>query len=245
MNLISETYLTKVLIFSASITLLAQSSFLFAQPVNVSEEKGFRPTLREAIDAAYQRHQQQLILKANARQVSAQQDRSRSLLPGPPSLDISVKSDQVGSDEGYREYEAGIELPLWRIGQRGTEQQLASISQSLLLQSEASLRLIVAGKVRELMWNASLLKNDEILAEKEKQTAETLEQNVSRRVELGELARTDLLLAQTHTLHKKSALVQAEADLRTALNDYHLITGYTQLPRQRFEQRSEAESLPL
>jgi outer membrane protein TolC len=53
---------------------------------------------------------------------------------------------------------------------------------------------------------------------------------VQRRVELGDLPRADLLLAQSESLQKKSVMIQAEAELMHARKRYISITQMTKSP---------------
>jgi cobalt-zinc-cadmium efflux system outer membrane protein len=53
---------------------------------------------------------------------------------------------------------------------------------------------------------------------------------VQRRVELGDLPRADLLLAQSESLQKRSAVTQAEAELMHARKRYTTITQMTKVP---------------
>jgi outer membrane protein TolC len=53
---------------------------------------------------------------------------------------------------------------------------------------------------------------------------------VQRRVELGDLPRADLLLAQTESLQKRSMVTLAEAELMHARKRYSSITQMTKIP---------------
>jgi outer membrane protein TolC len=200
---------------------------------------GYKPTLEEAVEAAFERQQQRHVLLKRNELAQAMETHARGILPDNPALDLSVKSDQVGSDQGYREYEAGIVFPIWDWGQKNLRRQIAKSTRSSVLQDREVLRLQVAGAVRETVWHAALLNNALNLAQKEWDTAQTLEQNVEKRVRMGELAKTDLLLAKTDSLQKQSAWLQAQADFAAMLNRYRLLTGYQALPRKRFEVTTE------
>ena len=72
----------------------------------------------EAVRASLERHPE-YPLYASRREVGAgYRQQADSLLGGDPEISLLAKSDTLGSDDGYREYEAGLSLPLWLPGQR-------------------------------------------------------------------------------------------------------------------------------
>jgi len=202
------------------------------------------PTLREAIEAAAERHPRQQTLDASAREVDALDARASSLLADSPSVAGLYKTDQIGSGEGYREWEAGVALPLWKPGQRGAERDVANSATLALDQDRRALLLEVAGEVRERVWEAALARNNVEIAKKEWETAMALEKNVRRREELGELPVTDLLLAQDSTLTKRVDQVKAQAEFDNAMQRYASLTGLSRLPRQRGETAVEESTVP-
>lgn len=202
------------------------------------------PKLREAVDAAYARHPQRQALVAHENEVNALSRRASSLIAGPPSLDAIYKTDQLGSDDGFREWEAGVSLPLWKPGQRRAATSVADKAAIVAESRSQSLLLTVAGEVRERMWEAELMQNNLELAKKEWDTAIALEHSVRRRVELGELARTDLLLASDSGLSKRASYLRAQKEFRNALQRYKSYTGMDRLPRQLSEKRAELKTIP-
>ena len=57
-------------------------------------------------------------LAARTAEAEAWEQRGRQWLAAAPSLYFSYLSDRPLDDLGQREYEGGVELPLWRGGQR-------------------------------------------------------------------------------------------------------------------------------
>jgi cobalt-zinc-cadmium efflux system outer membrane protein len=207
-------------------------------------EDGPPPTLQEVVASAYARLPQRQTLDAQAGEVDALTRRSDSLIADSPSLDTGYRTDQVGSQDGYREWEAGMSLPLWKPGQRRAEQELARRAASVVEQQASVLMLAVAGEVRERIWDAERMHNNVELAKKEWDTAVSLERNVQRRVELGELAKMDLLLARDATLSKRAAYLRAQTDLENARRRYVSYTGLSRLPPRQGETRSALTAVP-
>lgn len=193
------------------------------------------PTLNAVIEAALERHPRASVHAAHEQKVEALSQRASSLVAGRPSLDVMYKTDQVGSGDGFREWEAGVTLPLWKPGQRDAETRVANDAALAVGQHERGLRLEVAGEVREQVWDTALMKNNLKLAAEERDAAAALEKSVSRRVELGEIARSDLLLARDSSLGKQAAYLRAEKVYNDAMRRYRTFTGVEHLPRQRGE----------
>jgi len=171
------------------------------------------PTLGEVIDTAMQRHPDRRLSDARQEVSEGYRRQADSWLGGDPALGLSWWSDEFNSDTGYRELEAGVTLPLWLPGQRANRRQLAD---ELLVESEVLDRLLrwrVAGAVLEQFWKLRLAESELSLDRKHLESARTLEKSVARRVEAGELPRSELLMARQETL-KREAMVQ---DARTAL----------------------------
>jgi outer membrane protein TolC len=201
------------------------------------------PTLQEVVESAYSRHPQLQAFDAQSEEASALESRAGSLIAGNPSLEASYKTDQIGSGEGFREWEAGIVMPLWKPGQRDAARQTALSASQVLSHSQRALRLAISGEVRERMWEAALMQNNLELAKKEWDTAAALERGIERRVELGELAKTDLLLARDATLTKRAAYAKAKMEFEKARLSYASFTGIQSLPRRRGEPRSALNTL--
>ncbi len=198
---------------------------------------------KTVLAAALARSPQQQVLRARAEQVNALGRRGDSLLADAPAVNLRYQTDQIGSDGGLREYEAGVELPLWRPGQRHANQVLARSAGKALEQSRAVLMLDVAGRVRDSVWQVALRQNNLALTRAEWQTAQALERDVNKRVQRGEMARADSLLAREESLRKQVVYLQTEAALRHAQDQYRSLTGLTRLPRSRAEVLSTRDSV--
>ncbi len=202
------------------------------------------PTLQQVVASAYTRHPQHQALVARAREAEALERHAGSLIADNPAVGGLYKTDQIGSGDGFREWEAGVYLPLWKPGQRVAVKRVAESADNSLRQERRALTLEVAGAVRERLWETVLMENNQELAEKEWHTAEALAGDVRRRVELGDLATNDLLLARDAVLTKHAAYLRAQMELENARSRYASYTGLTRLPRRRGETRTPMTDLP-
>lgn len=200
-------------------------------------------TLAEVVEATVNRFPQQQVLQARGAEVSAIEEKARSLIAGPPSVYGLYRSDALGSDQGLREFEADLEVPLWRPGERGAAARVGEVQRNGLEQSRAAMGLEVAGQVREAIWEVTFARNELQLAKKEWETALALEKDVEKRAAAGEMAKTDLLLAREETLRKETAHLTAKAEVEHSTIRYRTLTGFEQLPQRAEETRSTVKEI--
>ncbi|MGD2073670.1 MAG: TolC family protein [Gammaproteobacteria bacterium] len=194
------------------------------------------PTLAEAVRAAFARYPEAELVQAIRRQGEAIQQQASSFLAAEPAVMVRHENDAVGDHQGYRQWEGGLEMPLWLPGQRHRRARVADATQG---EADATARLQrwkVAGEVRDLLWSLNIAEAELELARQALQSAKALEQDVARRVSAGELARMDLLLAQKETLAREIDRAEAASRHRTQLLQYQTITGLSEVPVELTEQ---------
>jgi len=84
--------------------------------------------------------------------------------------------------------------------------------------------------LRSVLWEIKIAQQGLRFAQATFQFSEKLHATVKRRVELGDLARTDLLLVQSDRLQKKADLIQAEAETMHARKAYFYLTESEVMP---------------
>lgn len=147
-----------------------------------------------------------------------------------PALSVQHQSDALGSDRGMREWEATVELPLWRYGERQAVRELAAGYESYAGAHESALRLSLAGEVRESLWGLLLAEEQLRLTSQALETAQALEREVVIREQAGDLALKDRLLARDELLAKQDEHLAASVELRHAIERYEFLTGLAQRP---------------
>lgn len=202
-----------------------------------TEEHGHEPlrvdpslSIEDVVETSLAAYPGLAVLDARQGEADAWSRRGRGLLGDQPSVLLRYQSDRWGADTGLDEYEAGVELPLWRWGGRSAVQ---AYSKALASESEAAARALrweVAGIVRTALWDVALAENARGLAEQSLAGAARLVAAVERRYELGDVAARDLLLARSSYLQYQSALIEAEAALADAERTYSAYTGLERRP---------------
>ena len=140
-------------------------------------------------------------------------------------------------------FDTWVEVPLWNLGQRDAEHTVSEKAQASAEMQMFATKLRVAGLVRAALWDMELQKIRYDQAVIETDFYEKLTAKIERRVELGDLPRSDLLLAKTELLQKRSTLITAEAELMHARKRYQTITQTTKVPKTYREKLVELKSV--
>lgn len=135
----------------------------------------------------------------------AQREAADRWTPEPPALEAALKSDRLTGNEGARELEAGVAVPLWLPNERALTQAQADTAQLALQSRLRAAQWRLAGQLREAWWTLQLALLEQQAAAAREDSAARLAQDVARRVAAGELSRADQNQAE-------GALAQAEAE---------------------------------
>jgi outer membrane protein TolC len=202
------------------------------------------PSLADAVAAALERHPDTGLAQARLNLGHAIETRATQLFADGPALNVKYQTDAIGGDNGYREWEGGVELPLWLPGQRSAYHQEA---EQTLVSADALARaqqLEVAGEVRERFWEWALARSLEKEAGLAHDSAKELERDIARRVDAGELPTSDLLLAQKEAVSREDALQQAKNLTRQAEKRFQQYTGLGEMPAVELEDAIDPPVLP-
>lgn len=184
----------------------------------------------EVIAATVAAHPRRYELAALAGMADAWQARGQQWFAATPYGSFGYLSDHIGDDRNQAEYSAGLNLPLWRLGQRDSAKALGNSSVEASTASAAVLRWEVAGLLRTLLWDIAGATNAVELAKESLSVADELVYAVERRQAVGDLAEADVLLARTTRFEKSLALIDSEALLLDAERTYHSLTELERRP---------------
>lgn len=192
-------------------------------------------TLAAVIEATYTRSPRQSVLSAGNSLLEAKEIHANSTLPGAPAVLARHQNDVIGSGRNQMEWEAGLEIPLWLPGQRAAREAVAQEVRSGLEADRKGLKLLLAGQVRDAVWDVAMNANSVALTEARLKTAQALQADVEKRWKAGELAKTDTLLAQNETLQAQTLALRAAAELKHAEHRYWMLTGLKHIPQHTEE----------
>lgn len=184
-----------------------------------------RSGLAQAFDAAWARQPEAQALAARRDAAEAHRRASRAWTPEPAAAEFSTRTDRLTRNEGAREYEAGIAVPLWLPGERGRSAELAEAEAQAVDSRAEAARLRLAAALREQWWHWQRARLDAELAREQRDSAQQIAADVARRVKAGELARADQHQADGALAAAESAVAQADAALAGAALALQASTG--------------------
>lgn len=182
-------------------------------------------TLVAAVEQAWFRHPQAAAVVAREAEAQARAEVAAGITPGPASMSLSNLNDRLNRNRGMQEWEVELAAPLWLPRQKAARMAEAESAAGEVAARRASLRLQIAGEVREAWWAVAGARNARDLAGCRSATARALEADVVRRFKAGDLARVDANLAQNERLAAEAELLETEVALRQAEQTYRGLTG--------------------
>lgn len=209
---------------------IALMAALIAAPPGLAQTGDSPATLRAAVAAAWQRNGLPRLDEARHDEAAARRDAAASWTPEPPALSLTHRSDRLHRDEGRRELELELEVPLWLPGARGAALAVAEAENGAQQAALAKARLALAGEVRETLWSLRLARNAVDAGRRRLADAEALAMDVARRVEAGDLARVDANAAQAAVQLARAELVAAEAAALREQRLFGALTGLADAP---------------
>jgi cobalt-zinc-cadmium efflux system outer membrane protein len=173
-------------------------------------------------------------LEAQFRAISARYATANSITPGSPYVAGYQRNAAAGNLRNYNETELEVGMPVWLPGQRDAYAGTVTTGLFEVEERLALRRLEVAGVLRDAWWSAQRAARDVSVARNRVATARDIGADMTRRVELGDAAQTDALLAKNETLAAETELAQSEGALKVARVNYAGLTGGAQ-PDGRLE----------
>ena len=183
------------------------------------------PTLRQALDAAWEISSQSRSLDNRRSELAAKEKAAGSWIFGEPVAALAQRTDRLNKNDGFRELEAEIELPLWNRGVRAATQADVD-AQRLGFDGQFALsKLKLAGELRALAASAASAQVELDLNKRKLLEANALTQDLMRRVKAGENARVDALQTQVLVQQAQAAMAQAEGQLARLQSHWRSLTG--------------------
>jgi outer membrane protein, heavy metal efflux system len=181
--------------------------------------------MKQALDAAWQASVQARSMDNRRGELNAKERAASGWISGEPVVTIAHRTDLIDKNQGLREYEAEIELPLWTASVRRATLAEVTAQKSGFDDQAALAKLKLAGELRALSANAATAEIEKGLAQRKRLDADALVKDLERRVKAGENARVDLLQAQVLTQQAQVAWVQADSQLVRLHQQWRGLTG--------------------
>ncbi|UDF37842.1 UNVERIFIED_ORG: TolC family protein (plasmid) [Shinella sp. XGS7] len=178
-------------------------------------------TLRQAFEAAWLRQPEAASADLHRQAAQGRKVAAQSWTVEPPSLEVSAKTDRLNRNEGSRELEFGVAVPLWLPGERSRSLALAEAEAGAVDSRTTAAQWRLAGTLRDAWWSLHRARVEVGLARARQDSAAQLARDVARRVTAGELAKADqhqadgaLAAAQAELAASQASQTQAEQALR-------------------------------
>ncbi len=197
------------------------------QGVDVRPKRAFGHQLVRHLDMAVALDAQSRGLVSQSGAVSSRYATANSLTPGSPYFSGSQLNNVSGNLRNFNETEIEVGMPLWLPGQRDAYEATVTTGVHEIDERLALRRLEVAGMLRDAWWNAQRAARDATVARTRVAMAHEIGNDMMRRVELGDAAQSDALLAKNETLAAETELAQAEGAEKVARVHYAALTGGT------------------
>ena len=181
--------------------------------------------LRQAFDAAWARQPEAATLQLRRDAAAAQGRAAQAWTPEAPALELSNRSDRWHDNQGVRELEAGVTVPLWLPGERSRSGALADAGARAVESRADAARLRVAEALREAHWGWQRSAVDVAVARDQQAAARRLADDVARRLKAGDLARSDQHQADGAVAAADAALAQAMAARTLAEQRWRAVVG--------------------
>jgi len=205
---------------------------------------GGAASLKEVFETAWQRQPEARALQSRRDAAQAQAKAAGLLSPEAPSLEISRRSDQATGNNGVRETEVGIAVPLWLPGQRTASAELAQAEISFVERRVLASQLRLASSVRDAWWSWQRAQVDAELAREQLTNARRLAADVAKRTQAGDLARSDQHQAEGAVAAAEALAAQAQAASAVASAQLAALTGGVAAPDSIHNGTGEPSPVP-
>jgi len=185
------------------------------------------PSLKALFEAAWTRQPEAQAMQARRDAMQAQRRVAEAWTPEPPAFEASHKTDRLTRNDGARELEVGIAVPLWLPGERRGSAALADAEAAAVESRAGAARLRLAATVREAWWNWQRAGVETDVARGQLDSARRIAADVARRAKAGELARADQHQADGAVAAAEAAAAQAKAALTVAALQLKALSGTT------------------
>ncbi|HPF47822.1 MAG: TolC family protein [Alphaproteobacteria bacterium] len=205
-------------------------------------------TLHDVVNAAMARSPDLGVVKSKEENANALRSRASSLFADTPEISLKMQNDRFMSNQGLREWESALEMPLWMPGQKSASRQKARMSTQEARAYQDLALFNVTGQVREQLWQIKIASAALEQARANLKIAEDLDRDIQKRIEAGNLPRQDELLSQKEVMSRKMELITAQAEFIHAGKRYESVTGLTEYPtffEEEVDHSEDNENAPI
>lgn len=194
-------------------------------PVQAQQSAPGNASIKQGFEAAWARQPEYRGAGLRRDAAAAAEQAAQRWIPEPPALEMTAKSDQMTTNTGAREYEAKVAVPIWLPNEKSRSVAAASAYTGAVEARLFAAQWRLAAEVREAYWAYQRARFDRSLAQQRLANARQLAADVARRVNAGDLARSDSHQAEAAAAAAESAVAESSAALTQAAQRWTALTG--------------------
>lgn len=194
-------------------------------PVQAQQLGTGNASIKQGFEAAWSRQPEYRGSALRRDAVAAAERAAQRWTPEPPALELTAKSDGMTTNTGAREYEAKVAVPIWLPNEKSRSLAAASADSSAVEARLYAAQWRLAAEVRDAHWAYQRALVDRSLAEHRLANSQQLAADVARRVNAGDLARSDSHQAQAAAAAAESLVAESSAALTQAAQRWTALTG--------------------
>ncbi|HSV57344.1 MAG TPA: TolC family protein [Variovorax sp.] len=201
-------------------------------PVQAQQSNAGNAFIKQGFDAAWARQPEQRGAALLRDAALAAEQAAQRWTPEPPALEMTAKSDRMTSNTGAREYEAKLAVPIWLPNERSTSLAAANADTGAVESRLFAAQWHLAAEVRDAYWAYQRARLDHSLAQQRLANSRQLAADVARRVNAGDLARSDSHQADAAVAAADSAVAESSVALTQASQRWTALTGRAPATRE-------------
>ena len=188
------------------------------------------PGLRSALDAAWALNGDARSQRDRGDEFDARGRAARATFAGPPTVSFGQRSDRLQRNDGRRDLDGEVSVPLWNPGVRDATRRTVEADRAAYEDGIAAARLQLAGELRALVADVALARIALDTAQRRSAQAGVLADDVGRRVRAGESARVENLQAEALRRQAAGDVADAQRQVAPLLARWTALTALTEVP---------------
>jgi len=173
----------------------------------------------------------------------ANQSLSQSWLSDAVAITVAHENDALTSNLDTQNWAVGAEFSVLLPKQQSALQGVSDAYRAQLSIQQDYLNWLASGKLRQLTWAYKKAQIEASLAESAFKNSVEMQENVQRKVEVGDSAQLDLLLAEKFVLEQQAFVQQKQGQLSLLQKEFEFWTNQSELPKGIVEMRQSSQPL--
>jgi cobalt-zinc-cadmium efflux system outer membrane protein len=225
-------------------SILAATALMAVLPGNAQTPAREHP-IKRGLEGAWskQPEQQSAALRRDAADAALRA--SQRWAPDAAALEVTAKTDRFTRNEGNREYDATVAIPLWLPGERSRVQSAAQADAAAVNARLGLAQWKLADQVRTAYWEHARSALEVQLAYERLRNAQHLAADVAKRLKAGDLARADGHQAEGAVANAEANVAEAQAAATKAARRWQTTTGLAALQTADLQDEIKPTQLEL